>query len=73
MTRTEQRAYLRAEHERLMMEHLRMRRDFEALRMRDFSKYEVRAQIQRLRAHFNLLENHLLGLDWMRRPPWDRI
>jgi len=50
-----------------------MRRDFEALRMRNFSKYEVRAQIQRLRAHFNLLENHLLGLDWMRRPPWDRI
>ena len=73
VTSTEQRAYLRAEHKRLRAEHLRLRREFEALRKTGFSRNDLRAQVQRLRAHFYSLENHLVGLDWMRHPPWQRM
>ena len=72
MTGTEQRAYLRAEHERLRAEHVRLRSQFEALRTNGFSQYELEAHIRRMREHLNLLENHLVGLDW-RHPPRDRI
>jgi len=70
---TEQRAYLRAEHERLRMEHLRLRGEFEALRKTGFSSDELRVQMERLRAHFNLLEKHLVGLEWMSHAPWQSI
>lgn len=73
VTRTEQRAYIRAEHERLTAEHLRLRSAFETLRMNGFPQQELGAHIRRMRAYIELLENHLIGLDWMRRPPWERI
>lgn len=73
VTRTEQREYLRAEHERLRAEHLRLRGEFQALRNTGFTQHDVKAQVQRLRAHFDSLENHLVGLEWMRHPPWERM
>jgi hypothetical protein len=72
MTRSEQRAYLRAEHERLRAEHLRLRSEFEALCKTGLSQVELRAHVHRMRAHLDLLGNHLVGLEWMRHPPWER-
>jgi hypothetical protein len=72
VTPFEQRAYLRAEHKRLRAEHLRLISEFDALRATGLSRQELRAQVLRMRAHLNLLENHLIGLEGMRRPPWER-
>lgn len=74
MTQNEQRAYLRAEHKRLEAEHLRLRSEFEVLRMNGCrSPQELREHIRRMQAHISLLENHLIGLDWMKHPPWERV
>jgi hypothetical protein len=59
---SEQRADLRAEHERLTMEQMRLRSEFEALRMTTCSQRELREHIRRMRAHLKLLENHMVRL-----------
>jgi MEDS: MEthanogen/methylotroph, DcmR Sensory domain len=72
LTLTEQLAYLRAEHVRLLEQFRALRSEFEALRRAHVLPHEWAATFQRMREFRNLLANHRIGLEWMRYPPCGR-
>src|SRR4029453_369654 len=72
LTRTEQLAYLCAEHVRLTEQLCTLRSDFEALRSAHAPQQEWTAYCQRMEAYKNLLANHCIALEWTRYPPCGR-
>ena len=72
VTRTEQLAYLRAEHARLVEQLRTLRSEFEALRSAHAPRQAWAAYCQRIEAYRNLLANHCIALEWMRYPPCGR-
>jgi hypothetical protein len=72
LTRTEQLAYLRAEHRRLLEQLRTLRSEFEALRRADVPPHELAAHYERVQAYRSLLANHRIALEWMRYPPCGR-
>jgi hypothetical protein len=74
LTPTEQLAYLRAEHVRLLEQLRTLRSEFEALRRSArVPPHEWAAYAQRMREHRSLLANHRIALEWTRYPPCGRI
>jgi hypothetical protein len=72
LTRTEQLAYLRAEHVGLLEQLRTLRSEFEALRSAPAPQQEWTAYCQRIEAYKNLLANHCTALEWTRYPPCGR-
>jgi hypothetical protein len=72
LTRTEQLAYLRAEHAGLVEQLRTLRSEFEALRSANAPRRAWVAYFQRFEAYKNLLANHYIALEWTRYPPCGR-
>ena len=72
LTRTEQLAYLRAEHAGLVEQLRTLRSEFEALRSAKAPRRAWEAYCQRIEAYKNLLANHYIALEWTRYPPCGR-
>jgi hypothetical protein len=71
VTRSDQRAYLRAEHACLVEQLHTLRSEFEALRCgprHDWAEF-----VQRVRAYRSLLANHRIALEWTHCPPGTRV
>jgi hypothetical protein len=74
LTRSEQLAYLLAEHARLVEQLRTLRSEFEAalLRSAHIPRHGWAAYTQRIREHRSLLANHRIALEWTRYPPCGR-
>jgi hypothetical protein len=72
LSRTEQLAYLRAEHAGLVEQLRTLRSEFEALRSANAPRRAWLAYCQRIEAYKNLLANHCIALEWTRYPPCGR-
>jgi hypothetical protein len=72
VTRTEQLAYLREEHVRLLEQFRTLRSEFQALRNAHVAPHEWAAHSQKVQEYKNLLANHRIALEWMRYPPCGR-
>jgi hypothetical protein len=72
LTRTEQLAYLREEHVRLLEQFRTLRSEFQALRNADVPPHEWAAHSHKVQEFTNLLANHRIALEWMRDPPCGR-
>lgn len=72
LTRTEQLAYLCAEHARLLEQLRTLRSEFEELRRAHPPQEEWTAYCQRIEGYKNLLANHCIALEWTRYPPCGR-